>query len=309
MGNTCCKKKKPAGKPRLRAPPPGQYQKVEDQYKITEEGGPIPSTMTGAESAVDQFALHADVETGRASIDPVILQIIQEMNLADKLDAVVERLRNYQPTTLKKISDDKDPYSLFFEVFTDEAKDKFHTTFMTSSSNLSPLAFKLINSLIPEEQELAISSNYERFITIFRGKIEDVFYIMNYALYKQVMLFNKKDLLFMKAFKLLADGSVVEITASITHPDFPEKKGIDRIKIIENVVHYRRTADGGSEIVSLNSLYPRVGVGFTMLKPLFSKSYRAYQKALSEYLTTASTDEKALEADFVNFRKPDDFGI
>lgn len=231
------------------------------------------------------------------------------MNLAEKLDAIVERLKSYQPSTLKKISDDKDPYSLFFEVFTDEAKDKFHTTYMTSSNNLSPLAFKLVNSLIPEEQELAISSNYERFITIFRGKIEDVFYIINYAVYKQIMLFNKKDLLFIKAFKLLADGSVVEITASINHPDFPEKKGVDRIKIIENIVHYRRTAEGGTEIVSLNSLYPRVGVGFAMLKPIFSKSYRSYQKSLGEYLGTASNDEKALESDFVHFRKPDDFGL
>lgn len=265
--------------------------------------------MTGVDGAVEQHGVGVDVEAGRQTIDPLILQIIQEMNLAEKLDGVVQKLSTYQPTNLKKISDDKDPYALYFEVFTDEAKDKYHTTYMTSSSTLSPLAFKLVNSLIPEDQELAISNNYERFITIFRGKIEDVFYIINYAVYKQVMMFNKKDLLFIKAFKLLADGSVVEITASINHPDFPEKNKIDRIKIIENIVHYRRTPEGGTEAVSLNSLYPRVGVGFSILKPLFSKSYRGYQKSLAEYLGTASTDEKALESEFVHFKKPDDYGL
>ena len=91
---------------------------------------------------------------------------------------------------MKKISDDKDPYDLFFEVKTDEAKDKFHTTYMVSKTTLSPLAFKLANSMISEDQELKISSSYERFITIFRAKIEDVFYVINYAIYKKIMLFN-----------------------------------------------------------------------------------------------------------------------
>lgn len=237
------------------------------------------------------------------------MQIIEKLDLPSKLEGIIHRLETYNHSDLKKISEDKDPYHLYFEVKTDEHKDKYHTTYMTSHSNMSPLAFKIANSVIPEEEELKISTSYERFITIFRAKIGDVFYIINYAVYKQVMLFNKKDLLFVKAFRLTPDGGVVEITVSIDHPDFHEKKGTDRMKIIENIVYYKRTADNGTDIISLNSIYPRVGASFTILKPLFSRNYRSYQKLLAEYLHTVPNDERKLEAEFVNFKKPADFGL
>ena len=294
MGN-CCQKKKPADKSQPRA----TYQKATvDEVNV---GSGLTENLIDNEGRgmVSQERA-VDVEAGE-TVDPVFLRIIEELQLKDKLDQVEQRIRSFNKSELKLISDAKDPFTLYFDVKTDDTKDKYHTTLMSSQSHHSPLAFKLANSLISEEDELKISSSYERFTTLYRTKIGDIYYIFNYALYKQVMLFSKKDLLIMKAFKVTENGDIVEITASCTHPDYQEKKGIDRMKIIENITYYQKKPDGGCEITTLNSLYPRVGAGFTILKPIFSKSFRNFNGLLADYLAKVQKTEKQLEAEFVRF--------
>ena len=299
MGN-CCQKKSKDNKPQRRPPVGTGYVRITDD-KVNLNNGSMPVVTSINEDGQVVTTQAADTEAG-IQLDPFCVQLIQQLDLASKLEAIINRLESYQPTDLKKISDDKDPYDLFFEVKTDEAKDKFHTTYMVSKTTLSPLAFKLANSLISEDQELKISSSYERFITIFRAKIEDVFYVINYAIYKKIMLFNQKDLFFVKAFRLTPEGNVIEITVSSEHPNYPEKKGIDRMKIIENVVYYKKMDDGTTQVISLNSLYPRIGASFGILKPIFSKSFRTYQKQLGEYIESIPNDERVLEEQFVNYR-------
>ena len=294
MGN-CCQKKKPADKSQPRA----TYQKATvDEVNV---GSGLTENLIDNEGRgmVSQERA-VDVEAGE-TVDPVFLRIIEELQLKDKLDQVEQRIRSFNKSELKLISDAKDPFTLYFDVKTDDTKDKYHTTLMCSQSHLDPLQFKLANSMISEEDELKISSSYERFATLYRIKIEGIFYIFNYALYKQVMLFSKKDLLILKAFKLTENGDVVEITASCSHPDFEEKKGIDRMKIIETMSYYQKKPDGGCEATTLNSLYPRVGAGFTILKPIFSKSFRTFNSHLADYLAKVNKTQTQLEAEFVRF--------
>jgi len=288
MGNICpcCKKKEPQRRSRTVGRPPGSA--------LTEQ----LTDGANAETNINAVPLAPPV-------DQISLDLINSLNLEPQLDQVRARIENYDKSSLKKISDDKDPFELYFDVLTDDNKDKIHTTFMRANSSMTPLAFKLANSLIPESEELKISTNYERFMTIFRGKIGNVFYIINYALYKQIMLFSKKDLFFVKAFKQLDNGDVVEITVSADHPDYLESKGIDRMKIVENVCLYKKTPEG-CQVTSLNTLYPRVGASLTILKPLFSKGFRTYNKAQTEYLNTITKGETDLEADFLNFTRADD---
>lgn len=295
MGN-CCQKKKPADNNQ----PKSTYQKAAAE-EVNIGSGLTENLMESDEKASPSTQPPVvDVEAGR-TIDPVFLRIIEELNLKDKLDGVEQRIKTYNKADLKLISDPKDHFTLYFDIKTDDTKEKFHTTLMSSTSHLSPLGFKLANSMISEEDELKISSSYERFSTLYRVKIDDIYYIFNYALYKQVMLFSKKDLLIMKAFKVTDSGDVVEITVSCSHPDFLEKKGIDRMKIIENITYYQKKPDGGCEITTLNSLYPRVGAGFTILKPIFSKSYRTFNNLLADYLAKVHKNEQQLEAEFVRF--------
>lgn len=257
------------------------------------------NTEAGDDGTGDQVD-ERDFETGR-SVDPVFLGIIESLNLKDKFDAAEKKLRSYDKSELKLISDSKDPFTLYFDIKTDDKKEKYHITHMTSYSNLSPLAYKLVNSLITEEEELRISTSYERFQTLYRVVIDGVFYIFNYALYQKIMLFSKKDLLFMKAFKVLENGDLIEITASIDHPDFPETKGIERMKIIETMTLVTKMPEGGSQVETLNCLYPKVGAGFTILKPILSKSFRNFNKLLSEYFQKVTMNEKELKAEFVRF--------
>jgi hypothetical protein len=294
MGN-CCQKKKPADKNQ----PKATYQKA--SIEEVNVGSGLTENLIDDENR-DRLVADKplDVEAGH-SVDPVFLRIIEQLNLKDKLDAVEQRIKTFNKAELKLISDAKDPFTLYFDVKTDDTKDKYHTTLMCSQSHLGPLQFKLANSMIAEEDELKISSSYERFSTLYRVKIDGVFYIFNYALYKQVMLFSKKDLLIMKAFKLTDNGDVVEITASCTHPNFEEKKGVDRMKIIETMSYYQKKPDGGCEATTLNSLYPRVGAGFTILKPIFSKSFRTFNSLLADYLAKVNKTETQLEAEFVRF--------
>lgn len=148
MGN-CCKKKSKDDKP-VRRPPIGTgYVKINDD-KMTLNNGSMPVTSINEDGEVVTTQAAVDTEAG-IQLDPFCVQLIQQLDLPSKLDEIINRLETYQPTDLKKISDDKDPYDLFFEVKTDEAKDKFHTTYMVSKTTLSPLAFKLANSLISED--------------------------------------------------------------------------------------------------------------------------------------------------------------
>ena len=294
MGNCCQKKKRvDSNQPRT------TYQKASAE-EVNIGSGLTENLVDDEIKERSDPGKPVDVEAGR-TVDPVFLQIIEQLNLKEKLDAVEQRIKSFNKADLKLISDAKDPFTLYFDVKTDDTKDKYHTTLMCSQSHLDPLQFKLANSMISEEDELKISSSYERFATLYRIKIEGIFYIFNYALYKQVMLFSKKDLLILKAFKLTENGDVVEITASCSHPDFEEKKGIDRMKIIETMSYYQKKPDGGCEATTLNSLYPRVGAGFTILKPIFSKSFRTFNSHLADYLAKVNKTETQLEAEFARF--------
>lgn len=284
MGN-CCKKKDTSERGKsIRSKPDGTT--------LTQ------NLVEGAEGADNV------VTVPEPKVDQVSIDLIKSLNMEPLLDTVKDRITAFGNGTLKKISDDKDPFELFFDVTSDD-KDKIHTTLMKSKSNMSPLQYKLVNSLIPEADELKISTNYERFETVFRGKIGNVYYIINYALYKQIMLFSKKDLFIVKAFKEYENGDVVEVTLSAQHPDYMETKGIDRMGIIENICLYTKTPEG-CDIISLNRLYPRVGAGFTILKPLFSKGFRTYNKLLGEYLVTVTKTVPELEEEFKHFFRAED---
>lgn len=297
MGN-CCQKKKKTNQNAV----PAAYTKTSaEEVKLgsglTDNLVDIHATENGSAHTVNG---QVDIEAG-SKLDPVCWRTIKEFNLKDKLDQVEQRVKSYNKADLKLISDPKDPFTLYFDVFTDEKKEKYHTTFMTAKSNLSPLAYKLANSLISEADELEMSSSYERFSTIFRAKVDGVFYICNHASYKKIMLFSKKDLIMMKAFKETENGDVVEITVSFDHPDYPEKKDVDRITIIETIAYYRKTPEGGTEINTLNTLYPRVGTGFMILKPVYSRSFRTFNGLLTDYMSKMTKSTEQLEAEFVNF--------
>lgn len=229
------------------------------------------------------------------------LDFFRSLELEKKLDTVQEELEKVNLEELKKISKETDTFSLWFNVLSEPgSKEKYHSTLMVLESKMSPLEYKLANSLISEEDELRISDSYEQFKTPFRVKDGDIYYIMNYALYKKILMFSKKDLLFVKAFKVLDNGDVLEVTVSVEHPDYPISEEVERMSIIQNVVLYRKT-ENGCEIKSFNSLYPKTNAGSTMLNGIFSKSYRTYNKLLAEYLEALSKSEQELEAEFIDF--------
>ena len=298
MGNafqSCCKKK---GK-KSSNPNQGDYIKANDSSIKDSETlrGDLPDTNP------EQFQGQiVDIEAGHPELDEECLKIIKELNLGPQLDFVKERVGNFSKDDLKKITDDKDDFTMFFDVKTDENKEKYHVTVNHSKTPLSPIVFKLSNVLISEEDELRMTSGYERFYTLFRARIDGIFYVINYALYKQILLFSKKDMLFLKAFKRFDNGDVAEITMTINHPEFEVKPKIERMSIIENIVYYSKT-DTGSDIIAINKIYPKVGAGFTILKPILSKTFRSYFKTLDEYLSTVKTDEDKLSKDFDRFKK------
>jgi hypothetical protein len=309
MGN-CCKKKTEeggaGGRKNLNAE--GGYTKIADgQQSASIKVGSV-GTMISVQDGENGRILESTPNPNFVpsilpnAMDPECVGIINQLRLDEVLNSVKEKAAKINRDDLKKISDDKDTFTLYFDVKTDEQKEKYHTTVMeTTYDKLAPLAYKLANSLIPEETELKLSSSYEKFTTIFRAKIGDVYYIMNYALYKKILLFNKKDMLFLKAFKELEGGDVAEVTVSVQHSGHPEVKGTDRMKIIDNFVYYKKSGDNSVKSTSFSSLYPRVGGTFGMLSTIFAKSYRAFVKASSEYLDTIKSSPKELEEDFKQF--------
>lgn len=297
MGN-CCKKKTKEG----RGEGDGSYARVQDRAAASIKEGTVINTNSTALAPGGSMVPGSIVPgTGLSPEDEKWQDFLKSLQLEPILDKVQEQVTSYKTDALKKISDDKDPYTLYFDVLTDDNKEKFHTTYMHQKSPLSPLAFKLANTLIPESEELRLSSSYERYITIYRCKIGDVFYIINHAIYKAIMLFSKKDLFIVKAFKIVNGGDLVEVTVSPTHPEYPEKKGTDRMKIISNMAYIRKTSEGGSEVTSINSLYPRTGTSFMILKPIFSKTYRTYTKTVGDYLESLNKSEAALQDEFVRY--------
>lgn len=295
MGN-CCKKKE---KDTKKKPGEGEYVRIKDGKEGTIVGSLGSDTLPGTGELPGHIV---DLEAGHPKLDEACVQWVNTLDLGPQLEKVKEKIENYNKGDLKKITDDKDTFTMYFDVKTDDAKEKFHVTASQAKSNLSPLAFKLANVLISEEDELRMTSSYERFYTLFRAKIDGVYYIVNYALYKQIMLFSKKDLLFIKAFKQFDNGDVAEITVSINHPEFEEKPKIERMRIIESISYITKT-ETGSSIQTLNQMYPKVSAGVTILKPLFAKSFRAYFKTLDEYLATIPNDEAELASKFEKFRK------
>lgn len=307
MGN-CCKKKTEeggaGGRKNLNAQ--GGYTKIGDGQQSIKVGS-VGTMISGQDPEAGKILEGNQNAPFVASVLPNVLDvecvgIINQLKLEETLNSVKERSAKINRDDLKMISDAKDNFKLYFDVKTDEQKEKYHTTVMeTTYDKFGPLAFKIANSLIPEETELKLTSNYEKFTTIFRAKIGDVYYIMNYALYKKILLFNKKDLLFLKAFKEFEGGDVAEVTVSVQHSGYPEVKGTDRMKIIENFVYYHKTGDHSVATTSYSSLYPRVGGTFGMLSSLFAKSYRNFVKALSEYLDTLKKTPQELDDDFKQF--------
>ena len=242
-----------------------------------------------------------DKEIGSPSLDETCLQLIRELNLGPKLNSVRAELDKVNRNELKKLTDDRDRFTMYFDVKTDDKKEKYHVTASTLRSHLSPLAYKLANTMISEADELKMTSSYERFMTIFRGKVDDVFYIVNYTLYKQIMFFSKKDMLYLKAFKQFDNGDVAEIAVSISHPEFPENPKFERMALIECLAYIAKT-DTGCEATTINKMYPKISAGATILKPLFANSYRNYYKALDEYLLGIRANEGEMTNKFVNFR-------
>lgn len=309
MGN-CCKKKTeetgPGARKNLNAQ--GGYTKIADgQHSGSMKEGSMGTMISAQDPEAGKILEGNPNAPFVASIVPNMLDaecigIINQLKLEEVLNSVKEKTAKINRDDLKMISDAKDTFKLYFDVKTDEQKEKFHTTVMeTKYGKMGPLSYKIANSMIPEEVELKLSSNYEKFATVFRAKIGDVYYIMNYALYKKILLFNKKDLLFLKAFKEFEDGDVAEVTVSIQHSKYPEVKGTDRMKIIDNFVYYKKTGETSVETISFSSLYPRVGGTFGMLSSLFAKSYRTFVKALAEYMDTVHKTPKELEEEFKQF--------
>lgn len=293
MGN-CCKKKERDNKGKNAD---GGYTRIKDSALTGDQvGGSLGSDTAPLPGHI------VDLEAGHPKLDEACVQWINTLELAPKLDKVREKIDSFNKGDLKKLTDDKDTFTMFFDVKTDDSKEKYHVTAAQSKSHLSPLAFKLANVLISEADELRMTSSYERFYTLFRAKIDGVYYIVNYALYKQIMLFSKKDLLFLKAFKQYDNGDVAEITVSINHPEFEEKPKIERMKIIESIAYLTKT-ETGSKIETLNQMYPKVSAGVTILKPLFAKSFRSYFKTLDEYLATIKDEETHLSEQFEKFKK------
>ena len=307
MGNCCKKKTKEEGKPGS-----GDYVRIKDgtvsKVGATITGEPTSNLSNGPDTARDEEGGHfkgraMNLEEDHPKLDDACLQLIKDLGLDAELDTVKERVHKFSKEGLTKLTDDgKDTFTMFLDIKADEKKETFHTTVAHLKSHLQPLAFKLANTLISEADEIRMTPNYERFYTIFRAKIDDVYYIINYALYKKIMLMSQKDLLFLKAFKKLDNGDVVEITVSINHPEFEEKAKIDRMKLIQSIGHFKKT-DSGTEGTTVSQIYPRTSVGMTMLKPIFTKSFRSYFKTLDEYLLTIKSEEGELSSTFQNFTK------
>lgn len=306
MGN-CCKKKTREDQKNQEE---GGYVRIKDSAMTKDEqqisGGSLGTDISPLQGlGADEHIQHSkaiDIEAGHPELDEACMNWIRSLNLGPQLDSVRSKIDEYNKGDLKKLTDASDTFTMYFDVKTDEAKEKFHVSAAESKSHLSPLAFKLANILITEADELRMTSSYERFYTLFRAKIDGVFYVVNYALYKQIMLFSKKDLLFLKAFKEFENGDIAEITVSITHPEFEEKPKIERMKIIQGLSYITKT-NTGCRVETLNQMYPKVSAGITILKPVFTKSFRAYFKTLDEYLVTIKDSETEMTSQFEKFKK------
>lgn len=305
MGNCCKKKEKDNKNPKAGE---GGYTRIKDSALTRDQntiGGSLGSDSAPLPGMAGDRVFNGemvDLEAGHPKLDEACIQWIKTLDLGPQFDQVKSKIDSYNKGDLKKLTDDKDSFTMYFDVKADENKDKFHVSAAVCKSHLSPLAFKLANALISEADELKMTSSYERFYTLFRAKIDGIYYIVNYALYKQIMLFSKKDLLFLKAFKEYDNGDVAEITVSINHPEFEEKPKIERMKIIESMAYITKT-DNGCTIETLTQMYPKVNAGITILKPLFAKSFRAYFKTLDEYLVTVKSDQSELNTQFEKFKK------
>lgn len=290
MGN-CCKKRQTSR----------DYQPIRE--KIHTGGAAIATNIYDKDQSQSEDAPTAVPSTVMTPVCPHIYTLVQSLGLSAQLDSIILKLSNLDYTGIKRISDDqRDAFELWINVHTDEHREKIHTTIMKYQSHMSPMHFKLANTLMSESDELTVSPNYDRYRTLHRWKSDGVYYVVNYALYKQIMLFSQKDILFVKAFKPLPSGDVVEVTVSISHPDFPENGDTERMKIIDNYTVYAKN-DDGCYITAVNILYPRVGAGFTILKPLFIKAFRGYHSNLQSYLSNQSKTEDQLNKEFGLFRE------
>ena len=304
MGN-CCKKK--ATEDKKGKAKGDQYVRIKDSA-LSKDNLIISMTVQSdgpGDNVVQDEEFRGqiqDLEAGHPRLDDVCLQLIKDLDLGPELDAIQLKVEEFSKADLNKITDDKDPFVMYFNVKTDQEKDKFHVTVAHLKSHLSPLTFKLANTLISEADELKMTSSYERFYTLFRAKMDGVYYIVNYALYKQIMLFSKKDLLFLKAFKQFDNGDVAEITVSINHPEFEVKSKVERMRLIQSMGYLKKT-ETGCDITTVSQIYPKVGAGYTILKPLFARSFRGYFKTLDEYLLKMKSDEADLINNFENFKK------
>jgi hypothetical protein len=288
----------------------GSYSKIKDSA-LTGAGtslydhqrtsaGPLPDTARDQEANSQQ----PDLYPGTPKQDDKILEVIRMLNLGAKLDEVAAQAAVYNYSGLKKITDDKkDSFEMYFDVKTDEAaKEKYHDMYFKLKSPLAPWEHKLASSVFSEAQEKKIDDGLERVYKVFRGEVDGVFYVVIYALYKQIMFFNKKDLLVIRAFKKLDNGDVVEISMSMEHPEFPEAPKTDRMKLVRSM-EYITKSDTGSNIVMATQLFPRVGTGFMILKPVYTSMFRKMFKNMDEQLQAVKADEAQLLKEFADFRR------
>lgn len=307
MGN-CCPQKKDKKKPAQ-----GAYKKApEGEKRNSAHKVAIKADATDGVLLQDQETAR-DLEGGKDNVevlmddqielDPEILKIIDSLNLPAELDNVKTSVETYNLGELKKLTDDKkDTFEMHFDVKTDDAKEKIHAMYFKSKTHLDPAVFKLVSHTLSEEEEKKLDDNYERVYTMFRAKIGEVHYTVQYALYKKIMFFNKKDLVIIKAFKKFDNGDVAEIAISIDHPEFPETPKIDRMKLIKSQ-EYVKKLDSGSEVTTVSQIYPRVGTGFMILKPVYTSMFRNSFKILDEFLKKVQASEEELTRKYEGFKK------
>lgn len=303
MGNCCKKSLRTEFETRVNSlshPNREQYTKLNQPIESCNSSTAAESHPKGFNS--DSSSAVQSVASELTPPDPNI-QFVQRFNLSQKLNQIQEKMRKLDLAELKKISKEKDDFKMYFDVKTDSENQKFHATYIEAQSDMSPLQYILTTSVILESKEKEISSNYERFHTCFKLHMDGTYYILNYIVYKQIMLFSKKDLLILKAFKELSDGTVVSVAVSVEHPDYPIAPGVERMEVIENYSVFSQVETEGSLVPStrvqlFNSLYPKISASFTILNGIFSKNYRTYFKNLNEYFEKHKSDTEKLKKKF-----------
>ena len=151
--------------------------------------------------------------------------------------------------------------------------------------------------MLTPEDRIKSNPSIEQYKTYVKRKIDGIYYLVNYALFKKVPLITAKDSLCIKAVKLLDNGDCLELNISADHPNCPVQPTIDRIVTIQNPIYYKKTAEGLS-VQSFNYIIPRTNVGMIFLKPLLNNIYQGTLKRILEIIKTEPLDLETIESQF-----------